>query len=74
MESFFAKPTPQTVVEYIYSQVIFVHETGGKSYKYPVLGTLSISFINDVIDRLCDYVHDADMIEYRNDHIAIDWS
>jgi hypothetical protein len=74
MERFFAKPTPQKIVEYIYSQVLLVHETGGNGYRYLIPPELSISFVNDVIDKLCDYIHDADIIELNHGYIVIDWS
>jgi hypothetical protein len=74
MDRFFAKPTPQKIVEYIYAQILFVHETGGKTYRYLIPPELSISFINDVIDKLCDYIHDADIIELNHGYIVIDWS
>lgn len=74
MENFFGKPTPANIAEHIYNQVIHVHETGGKSYRYPISSNLSISFVNDVIDRLCYYIHDADMIQLMNGYIVIDWS
>lgn len=73
MERFFAKPTPTIVAEKIYNQIIHVHESGGRSYRYPV-SNFSISFINEVIDRLCDYVHDAEVIELNHGYITIEWS
>jgi hypothetical protein len=74
MQNFFARPTPKMIADYIYNQVIHVHETGGKTYRYPISQTLSISFVNDVIDRLCEYIHDADIIQLLNGYIVIDWS
>ena len=74
MQRFFSNPTPQKIVDYIYSQILLVHETGGKRYRYPIPATVSISLINDVIDRLSEYIHDADIIELNNGYIAIDWS
>lgn len=73
METFFAKPTPKKVAERIYNEVILVHETGGRSYRYPV-SNFSISFINEVIDRLSEYVHDADVVELEYGYIVIEWS
>lgn len=74
MQSFFAKPTPRRVVDHIYSQLIFEHETGGRSYRYPLPPGVSISFVNEVIERLCHYVHDADIIELQPGYIVIEWS
>jgi len=74
MQSFFAKPTPRRVVEYIYNQILFEHETGGRCYRYQLPPGLSISFANEVVDRLCDYIHDADIIELNNGWILIEWS
>lgn len=74
MENFFGKPTPANVAQHIYNQIIYVHETGGKTYRYPISSDLSISFVNDVIDRLCEYIHDADTIELLCGYIVIDWS
>lgn len=73
MERFFAKPTSKMVAEKIYNDIIHVHETGGRFYRYPV-SNFSISFINEVIDRLCDYIHDADMIELIRGYIVVEWS
>jgi hypothetical protein len=73
MENFFAKPTPKKVAEKIYNEVILVHETGGRFYRYPV-SNFSISFINEVIDRLSEYVHDADVLELEYGYIVIEWS
>lgn len=74
MQNFFGKPTPAKIAECIYNEVIHVHETGGKTYRYYISPNLSISFVNDVIDRLCDYIHDADAIQLLNGYIVIDWS
>lgn len=74
MERFFAKPTPSKIADYIYNEVIHIHETGGKSYRYRIPDGMSISFINDVIDRLCYCLHDADIIDLFNGYIVIDWS
>ena len=74
MQSFFAKPTPQKIAEHIYHQVIAAHETGGREYRYPIPAGLSISFINEVIDRLGEYLLDVDIIEYDMGYIVIDWS
>ena len=74
MENFFGKPTPAKVAEHIYIQVIQVHETGGRSYRYPISANLSISFVNDVIDRLGGYLLDVETIQLINGYIVIDWS
>jgi len=74
MEFFFAKPTPAKIAEHIYHQVIAAHETGGRSYRYKIPDSMSISFVNDVIDRLCYYLHDVDIIDLFNGYIIIDWS
>jgi hypothetical protein len=74
MEFFFAKPTPTKVAEDIYHQVIAISETGGRSYRYKIPQGMSISFVNDVIDRLCEYIHDADLIQLIHGYIVIDWS
>ena len=73
MELFFAKPTPERIAEYIYNQVILTHETGGKSYYYKLHDSMSISFVNDVIDRLCYYLHDADIIDLFSGYIVVEW-
>jgi hypothetical protein len=74
MQSFFAKPTPSRVADYIYEQVILEHETGGRCYRYQLPPGLSISFVNEVIDRLSYTVHDADMIQLMHNWIVIEWS
>ena len=74
MERFFAKPTPEKVAEHIYHQVIATHETGGREYRYKIPAGLSISFVNDVIDRLSEYLLDVDVIELNSGYIVIDWS
>lgn len=73
MDKFFSKPTPKGVTEYIYSQVILVHETGGRCYRYKIPPEFSVSFINEVIDRLCEYVHDADVLAFEYGYIVIEW-
>jgi hypothetical protein len=73
MENFFSKPTPKKVAETIYDNIILAHETGGRSYRYPV-SNFSISFINEVIDRLSEYIHDADIVELNHGYIVIEWS
>jgi hypothetical protein len=35
---------------------------------------MSISFVNDVIDRLGEYLLDVDVLEYDMGYIVIDWS
>lgn len=74
MENFFAKPTPEKIAEQIYIQVIATHETGGREYRYQVPSGMSISFVNDVINRLSEYLLDVDIIEYDMGCIIIDWS
>lgn len=73
MERFFAKPTPSKIAEYIYNQVIYTHETGGKSYRYKVPDSMPISFINDVIAILCHTLHDADIVDLFCGYIVIEW-
>lgn len=74
MEQFFTKPTAEKIAEYVYNQVIYIHETGGRGYLYKIPQGLSISFINDVIDILSKYLLDADVIELNSGYIVIDWS
>jgi len=73
MESFFAKPTPSKIAEQIYNQVICIHETGGKCYRYKIPDCMSISFVNDVIDILCHGLHDVDIIDLFCGHIIVEW-
>lgn len=73
MDSFFAKPTPKIIAEKIYNEVIHIHETGGRFYRFPV-SNFSTSFVNEVIDRLCEYIHDAEIIELHRGYIVIEWS
>lgn len=74
MQTFFAKPTPEGIAEYIYNQVILVHETGGRTYRYKIPHGLTLSFVNEVIDRLYEFLHDAESIQLSNGAILIDWS
>lgn len=74
MEFFFAKPTPEKIAEHIYCQVIATHECGGREYRYKIPQGMSISFVNDVIDRLSEYLLDVDVIELNSGYIVIDWS
>lgn len=74
MQSFFAIPTPRRVVEHIYNQILYEHETGGRAYRYQLPPGVSISFANEVVDRLSEYVHDADIIELNHGWIVIEWS
>ena len=74
MQTFFVKPNPYRVAEHIYCNVIFVCETGGRSYKYKFPDGLSISFMNEVIDKLSEYLLDVDIIELNNGYVLIDWS
>lgn len=75
MDRFFASPTPERVASYIYNQVVLVHETGGRGYRYSIPDGLSISFVHEVIDRLGKHLTDADVvIETIGRSIVIDWS
>lgn len=74
MQSFFTKPTSQDVAGYIYHQVIAAHETGGRRYIYRIPNGMSISFVNEVIERLGEYLLDVDVIELSGGCIIIDWS
>ncbi len=74
MQTFFAKPTPQKIAEHIYHHVIAVHETGGREYRYKIPPGLSISFVNEVIERLGEFLLDVDVIEIVHGCIVIDWS
>lgn len=74
MEKFFAKPTPMAIAYQIYNQVIFICETGGNKYSYPIPQWMSIAFATDVIEILSEFVHDAETIEIKNKCIVIDWS
>ncbi len=74
MQTFFAKPTPEKLAEHIYHLVISTHETGGREVRYTVPRGLSISFVNEVIDRLGEFLLDVDVIEYEMGQIVIDWS
>lgn len=74
MEKFFKKPTPMSIAYQIYNQTIFECETGGKTYSYDIPQWMSISFINEVIDILSEFIHDADIIELVCNKIVIDWS
>jgi hypothetical protein len=74
MQNFFSKPTPQKVAEYIYSTIIFVHETGGKQYRYSIPQDFSNSFVDSVIEILGERLLDVDIIEKINGYILIDWS
>lgn len=74
MERFFAKPPTQKIVDYIYEQVLFVHETGGNTYRYSTSG-LSIQQINQILDGLGALFLDIDVLAYDDDNtIVIDWS
>ena len=55
-------------------QVIQVHETGGMSCTYYIPTNVSSEFIDDLIFRLNDLLLDADVIDYKNNVIMIDWS
>ncbi len=73
METFFAKPTPGGIADYIYNQVLLVHETGGRSFYYKIHDSMSISFVNDIINTLSYSLHDADIIDLFNGYIVIEW-
>jgi hypothetical protein len=73
MERFFARPDPEKVAEHIYHQVIAIHETGGHQYVYRIPQGMSISFVNDVIDKLSSYTLDI-WVELYNGFLVIDWS
>jgi len=73
MQSFFAEPTPIRVARYIYNQVLFMHETGGRVYRHELPPEATISFANEVIEQLCHYVHDAEIIELNRGWIVIEW-
>jgi len=74
MQAFFAKPTPQKLAEHIYHEVLAAHEIGKREYRYPIPASLSISFVNEVIERLGEYLLDVDVIELNYGYIIIDWS
>lgn len=74
MQTFFAKPTPEKMAEHIYHLVISTHETGGREVRYQIPKGLSISFVNEVIDRLGKFLLDVDVLEYDMGYIVIDWS
>lgn len=73
MERFFSKPTPEKIAESIYHQVIAIHETGGNQYMYKIPQGMSISFVNDVIDKLSAYTLDI-WVELYSGFLIIDWS
>lgn len=74
MERFFKEPTPKYLARHIYNQMIFVHETGGRSYYYRIPQGLPISTINETIDLLAEVLLDADVLQYENGCIIVDWS
>lgn len=74
MQNFFAKPTPEKIAYYIYSCVISAHESGSSEYRYNIPPEFSISFINEVIERLGEFLLDVDVIELNNGYILVDWS
>ena len=74
MQRVFARPTPERIADYIYGQVVTTHESGGREYRYPVPQGMSISFVNEVIDRLGEMLLDVDIIELNHGYIVIDWS
>lgn len=74
MQRYLKVPDANYITEYIYNQIIYIHETGGNCYSYRIPYGLSISIINDVIDKLSDRLMDADGIELMNGYLFIDWS
>lgn len=74
MDKFFAKPNPQKIAEHIYCEILAVHESGGRSYRYAIPQGLSLSFVQDVIDRLGDYLANTEVIELLSGYIVVDWS
>lgn len=74
MEKYFKEPTPKYLATYIYNQLLFTHETGGRSYYYKVPQGLPMSTINDTIDLLGELLLDADVLQYEHGYIIIDWS
>ena len=74
MQRYFKVPTADYICNYIYDQIIQVHETGGNYYSYKIPYGLSITIINDVIDRLSDHLSDKNGIELMNNYLVIDWS
>jgi hypothetical protein len=73
MERFFAKPTPQMIVDHIYTQVLLVHETGGSTYRYSTTG-YSLPYVTKILDGLGALFFDIDVLAYECDTIIIDWS
>lgn len=74
MERFFKEPTPKYLAMHIYNQLIFTHETGGRSYYYRIPKGMSISTINETIDLLGELLLDVDVLQYEHGCIVIDWS
>jgi hypothetical protein len=74
MQNFFAIPTPEKIATYIYCNIIATHETGGREYRYKIPQGMSPSFVNQVVDRLSEFLLDVDVIEVRHGFIVIDWS
>lgn len=74
MEKYLKIPDAEYITNYIYDEIIQIHETGGKYYSYKIPYGMSISIINDVIDRLSAYLSDTDSIELMNGYLIIDWS
>ena len=74
MDGYFAKPTPQKIANYIHNQIILTHETGGRGYAYQIPHMFPLSFVNEVIERLGEFLLDVDVIELNNGYIVIDWS
>jgi hypothetical protein len=74
MQSFFAKPTAENIVSYIYSQIVLQHEMGRCQYRYKIPSNLSVTVVNDIIAILHSDFQDIDYISLENGSIVIDWS
>jgi len=74
MERYLKVPNPDYIAKAIYDQVIHIHETGGRGYYYKIPYGLSVTRINEIIERLGELLLDADVIELCNGYIIVDWS
>jgi len=74
MESFFAKPTPEKIANFIYCQILVHHEMGLRGYRYEIPNGMSVSFVNEIIDCLGYYILDVDTVELQKGYIVVDWS
>jgi hypothetical protein len=74
MEKYFKQPTARYLAKYIYQQVIFEHETGGRCYYYKIPPGMTFSCINDTIELLGELLLDVDVLQYEHGCIVIDWS